>query len=138
MEVKVTRSDQNFQFTATNAEASIDLCATPELSGDAKGFRPMELLLVSLGGCLSIDVLSILEKQKQEVERYDVKVKASRVDRIPAIFKDIIIEVYVWGNVEENKLKRAISLSEEKYCSVHHIMGETANITCKYFLNHEE
>lgn len=137
MEISIKKTEKNYQFYANNGEVDIPICASPSMEEGLIGFRPMQLILVSLGGCMSIDVMNILLKQRQQIDAYEVKVKADRVDEIPAIFKSIIIEIHISGKVKEKKLQEAIQLSEEKYCSVHKILGYTAEITTKYFLNHE-
>ncbi len=137
MEIHIRKTEKNFQFISSNGETEIPLCATPEMEPGNSGFRPMQLVLASLGGCMSIDVMHILLKQRQEVASYEVKVSASRVDDTPAIFEKITISLFVKGKIKEEKLQQAIQLSEEKYCSVHKILGYTADITTEYFLNHE-
>lgn len=136
MEITLKKNDPKFSFTAFNEDSEIKLCATPALEEGNTGFRPMQLMLVSLAGCMSIDVLSILYKQKQLVEDYEVKVSASRTDEIPAIFKEIEIHLHIVGDIPAEKIQRAISLSEEKYCSVHKIMGQSAKITTKFTQSH--
>ena len=137
MEVNIQRTDQNFQFTANNGKVDIPVVANPALSGDAVGFRPMELMLSSLGGCMSIDVLLILQKQKQEVLNYRVEVSGERTDAIPSIFKKIELRFFVEGQIEAAKLQRAIDLSKDKYCPAFAIISKSSSIEYKYYLNHE-
>ena len=135
MEISIKKTKKDFAFIADNDEVKILLCAGPQLEEGNTGFRPMQMILASLGGCMSIDIMMILKKQRQEVHTYEVKVKGDRVDDTPKVFHHIIIEVHVTGKVKEEKLKQAIKLSEEKYCSVHHMLNKAVKIETKYFLN---
>lgn len=137
MEIQITQTTHQFQFEASNGRVSLPLVASPSLSETENGFRPMELLLVSLGSCLSIDVLNILKKQRQEVKGYKVNVSGKRRIEEPAIFEHILIDLFVVGNIDTAKLDSAILLSKEKYCSVYKIVSQTAEIEIKYQLSHE-
>ncbi|MFK5890632.1 MAG: OsmC family protein [Flavobacteriaceae bacterium] len=137
MEIKLTKTEAAFEFTATNNQATLPICASPSLGAEQNGFRPMELMLTGLASCLSIDVLTILYKQKQDVEKYKVKVSATRTDSEPALFENITVSLYVWGKVSALKLDKALTLTKEKYCSVYHILKPTAHINTQYFINDE-
>jgi len=137
MEIELTRNKAQFEFTATNNQAQLPICASPVLGATQNGFRPMELLLVGLASCLSIDVLTILYKQKQDINKYQVKVKATRKEAEPPIFETITVSLYVWGKVSDIKLYKALELTKEKYCSVYHILKPTSQIQTQYFINHE-
>jgi putative redox protein len=83
------------------------------------GFRPMQLLLPALGSCSAIDIVSILKKQRQTIERFKIKIEGEREpDKILSLWKHIKVSFELHGNIEEEKAKRAVSLSIEKYCSV--------------------
>ncbi len=87
-------------------------------SDDAKGPSPMELLLVGLGGCTSYDVVSILQKSRQDVVDCKTELLAERADTVPAVFTKIHIHFVVEGrDLKENQVERAVKLSAEKYCS---------------------
>ncbi|MDC1435665.1 OsmC family protein [Gammaproteobacteria bacterium] len=88
------------------------------IGGLNQGMRPMELMLMSVGACSSVDVISILKKARQDVTDCSVEVDGERVDAVPAVFKKIHLNFKVSGNgLEENKVKRAVELSAERYCS---------------------
>ena len=89
----------------------------------------MEMLLVGVAGCTAIDVVHILGRQRQPITGLTVNVKGERANDYPMVYTDIIIEYVVKGDVDEQKLKRAIDLSEEKYCSASIMLGKTANIS---------
>lgn len=90
----------------------------PEHGGQNQGVRPMELLLLGLGGCSSFDVIHILKKARQEVTDCVAYLDAERADTVPAVFTRIHLHFVVTGrNLKEAQVKRAVELSAEKYCS---------------------
>jgi len=90
----------------------------PEQGGRNMGIRPMEMLLIGLGGCASFDVLTMLKKGRQQVIDCRAEIEAQRVDAVPAIFSEIHITFIVTGTqLKESQVKRAVELSAEKYCS---------------------
>ena len=94
---------------------------------------PMELLLLGLAGCTGYDVVSILQKKKQDLEDLQVKVRAIRDDKYPMVYTDIEVEYLFWGKeLSEKAVIRAIELSETKYCSASVMLGKTAKITSSY------
>jgi putative redox protein len=89
-----------------------------EIGGRNAGIRPMEMLLIGVGACSSVDVVSILKKARQDVTDCEARVEAKRVDAIPAVFESIHMHFIVSGkNLDDGKVKRAVELSAEKYCS---------------------
>ena len=100
------------------AGISIKMDATEKIGGKNKGMRPMEVLAGSLAGCMSIDVLLILQKQRQEVTFYEVNVDANRKDAVPAVFETIYLVFSFNPEVDLEKAAAAVKLSHEKYCSV--------------------
>lgn len=93
------------------------------LGGMDTGMRPMELFLQALAGCSGVDVVMILSKGKQQVERMRIEVEGRRADAVPAVFTHITMTFVVSGDVAQNKLDRAVALSLEKYCSVAKMLG---------------
>lgn len=92
------------------------------------GFRPMEMLLLGVGGCSSIDVISILQKARQDVSDCVVHVEAERADEVPAVFTKLHLRFVVSGRgLREAQVKRAVELSAEKYCSAS-IMFQRAGV----------
>lgn len=99
-------------------------------------FRPMELLLVGLASCSSIDVLQIFNKQKLNVDHYKVVVNANREEgAIPSVFTDITIHFEFEGDIPFAKAKRAIQLTLDKYCSVAAILKPTTQLSASLTLN---
>ena len=102
----------------------------PEGGGHNLGPRPMEMLLLGTGSCSCYDVISILKKSRQNVVRCEVEVSSKRAETEPKVFTDIHIHFKVFGvDLKERQVKRAVSLSAEKYCSASIMLGASANIT---------
>lgn len=98
---------------------TIKMDSSPESGGQNYGVRPMQMLLMGLGGCSAIDVISILKKQRQEVLDYRMKISGDREAGVePSLWQNITIEFHLKGNIDEDKAKRAAELSINKYCSV--------------------
>lgn len=94
---------------------------------------PLENVLISLGGCSSVDVVSILKKTKQNISECFVDISAKRVDSVPKLFSDIHLKYVVSGtNIKEKHVERAVALSADKYCSVALMLNKTVNITHEY------
>lgn len=97
----------------------------PEHGGRNIGIRPMETLLVGMGGCASFDVMSILRKSRQRVSACTAELAAERADAVPAVFTKIHLHFSVRGTqLKEAQVKRAVELSAEKYCSASIMFGE--------------
>jgi putative redox protein len=96
------------------------------------GAKPIELALLALGGCTAFDVISILRKMRQRVTGYDVELQADQRDDPPHVFTRVTIIHKVRGCVDPQALKRAIHLSESKYCSVSAMIGKTARIDSSF------
>ncbi len=104
-----------------------------ELGGHGTGMRPMELLLLGMGGCTSFDTIQMLKKARQDIHDCVVDVTSERSDEIPKIFTKIHVHYTITGkNVKESQVKRAIALSTEKYCSASLMLGKTAEISHDY------
>ncbi|GIV70968.1 OsmC family protein [Caldilinea sp.] len=133
MQAKVTwRGDMEFEGTADSGH-TLTLDAAPEVGGANKGFRPMELMALSLAGCTAMDVISILRKKRQEVAGFEVQVHAERAKEHPHVFTDIQVTYVVRGrNIDPAAVERAIQLSEEKYCPAQAMLRKAAPIALKY------
>jgi putative redox protein len=106
-------------FEATAAEGgSLIIDGSPDIGGEGRGMRPMEVLLASLASCSAMDVVHILRKQRQTLEKLTIEIEGIRKDATPAPYKQIKLVFTAYGSVENDKLQRAVSLAVEKYCSV--------------------
>jgi putative redox protein len=137
MEINLIRKNDKYNFEAENpAGERVQLDAKPEIGGEGKGFRPMEMLLVGLGGCSGIDVVNVLKKQKEPLTDIKINIKASREeDEVPSIFKEITIHFDLYGALNPQKVERALALTFEKYCSVSHILQKSAQIHFNYTIH---
>lgn len=131
MKITLKRLNSAYHMQATNESGNtIEMDGSPAIGGENLGARPMEVVLMSLAGCSSIDVISILKKMKQDVTDYHVEVTAERREEVPSIFASIHLKFIVKGNnLDEEKVNRAAQLSAEKYCSVSKILEPTAALS---------
>ena len=128
----IVKWKENLHFTASAGSGDTLLLAS---GGESQGFSPMELVAVSLAGCTAMDVISILEKKKQEVTAFDVKVTAERVETQPRVFSHMLVEYIVTGhNVDIQAVERSVELSATKYCSVQAMLGKSVAIEHKITL----
>jgi putative redox protein len=96
----------------------------------------MQMVLAALGSCSSIDVIHLLNKQRQPLDDIQIKVTAQRAeDQVPAVFTDIQVHYHVFGDLDESKVEKACRLSMEKYCSVSKMLEKSVNITWSYQIN---
>lgn len=109
---------------------SVIMDGPPENGGRNLGIRPMEMLLIGMGGCASFDVVHILKKGRNAVSDCDAMITAERADAEPKVFTKIHIHFTVKGSgLSEKVVKRAVELSAEKYCSASIMLGKTAEIS---------
>lgn len=137
MEINLIRKSGKFNFEAQNEQGfTTELDANPAIGGTGKGFRPMEMLLVGLGGCSGIDMVNILTKQKEPVDDIKINIQATRrTEEVPSIFEVINIRFDLKGDINEQKIERALQMTFEKYCSVSNILERSAKINFSYSLN---
>jgi putative redox protein len=123
-------------FTGTaDSGFTVPLGSYPEVGGDNDGFRPMELMAISLAGCTAMDVISILSKKRQEVKDFQVKVTAERSDQHPKVFTSAVIEYHLVGvDIAENAVTRAMELSADAYCPAQAMLGKVIPLKLKYFI----
>ncbi|HEY8538472.1 MAG TPA: OsmC family protein [Steroidobacteraceae bacterium] len=109
---------------------SVVMDGAPDAGGRNLGFRPMEMLLLGLGGCSAFDVVMILKRGRERVTDCVVEIAAQRADTEPKVFTKIDMRYIVTGhNLDQKKVERAVQLSADKYCSATAIMSKTAEIT---------
>lgn len=139
MRITLNRLDDAFHFEAKNEDGnSVHMDAAEKIGGRNKGARPTQLVLMALAGCSGIDVISILKKQKVELKDFKIEVDGEQEDLQNAAkaFTNAHVKFFLDGEVDEDKAKRAVSLSIEKYCSVEKILRLSgAKITYEVMLN---
>ncbi|HEY4936862.1 MAG TPA: OsmC family protein [Puia sp.] len=118
--VEISRVNNDFGFEGKDATGhTVKMDSSPESGGHDFGIRPMQMLLMGLGGCSGIDIVSILKKQKQTVEGFRILIDGQReTGKEPTLWKEVSIKFELKGPIDPEKARRACSLSIEKYCSV--------------------
>ncbi|HNE50370.1 MAG TPA: OsmC family protein [Chitinophagales bacterium] len=135
MKIEIERVNDKVHLEAKNEQGTIvHMDGSPEIGGEELGARPMQLILMGLGGCTSMDVLSILKKMREEVKSYKVTVDAERATDHPMVFTKIHVHYILEGDLKKENVEKAIALSMDKYCSVTHMLNKTAVITHSYEL----
>jgi putative redox protein len=129
--VEITRVNNDYGFEGKDATGhTVRMDSSKETGGHDFGIRPMQMLLMGLGGCSGIDIVSILKKQKQTIKGFRILIDGKRqTGKDPTRWKEIRIIFELKGPVDPEKAKRACALSIEKYCSVADtLMGAGCNI----------
>jgi len=120
IQIDLNRVGGDYGFEAKDAMGhSIKMDTSPENGGINFGVRPMQVLLMGLGGCSGIDIVSILKKQRQPVEGFSMKIEGDRfAGKVPSLWEKIHIVFELTGAIDPEKARKACELSVEKYCSV--------------------
>lgn len=138
MKVTLNRIE-NYHLSVVNDTGHEIHLDNKSASSNPKGASPMELLLMGIAGCSSIDIVAILNKQKLNPTSLRMEVDGHRQEgQIPSLFDKIHILVYIEGDIPPEKAQRATQLSFDKYCSVSKTLEATAQITYQVILNEKE
>jgi putative redox protein len=123
----VSKSDSNHWLVMDGSE---------RFGGSRAASGPMEMVLMALGGCTCMDVISILQKMRTELDRFEMFINAERAAEHPKVFTKIHLDYFFFGSdIKEESVKRAVELSQEKYCSVSAMLASSADIIYKYHIN---
>tara|TARA_B100001996_G_scaffold372905_1_gene349794 strand:- start:255 stop:674 length:420 start_codon:yes stop_codon:yes gene_type:complete len=134
MKIKLTHKSGYHSKIENQNGNSIEIDNKSDIS--PKGVSPMELLLMGVAGCSSIDIISILKKQKQNFKSLNIEVEGKREDKeLPSLFHEIHAKVLIMGNVDYKKAYKASELSFTKYCSVSKTLEATAKISFSVYVN---
>ncbi len=138
--MKVTLNRVNnavhFEGIGNSSEVKVNIDGSPEIGGEGLGARPMELVLMALGSCSSLDLISILKKQRQEITNFSVDITGERREILPPVFTSIHMQINISGKLDEQKVEKAAELAIRKYCSVHDMLvAGGVNITYAIKLN---
>lgn len=122
-------------FESTNPSGhTIKIDTSPEHGGGNEGLRPKALMLTSLAGCSGLDVASLIKKMKLEVDEFKIETMANLTEEHPKYYDSVVIEYHFTGaNLKEDKLKKAVDLSVEKYCGVMEMFRKFAKLDIKIF-----
>ncbi len=134
MKITLSRLNDAVHFECRTEEGlRTETDGSPDVGGEGKAPRPMQLLLMSHASCSAIDVVHLLKKMRQPL--IDIRVEADgerNTDEVPAVFKKIHLHYILSGALDENSVEKAIRLSVEKYCSVGAMLSKTAEITWSF------
>ena len=121
-----------FQARADSGH-SLTIDGPAEVGGENQGFRPMELMLLGLAGCMAFDVLMILRKMRQEMISYQVNIEGERAEEAPRVYTTVRMEhVFQGSNLNPHSIQRAIEMAESTYCSASAMFAKTAKIINQY------
>ncbi len=125
MEIKLNKVNDavHFEGTSDTTPVKVHIDGSPEIGGEGLGARPMELVLMALGSCSALDLVSILKKQRQQIDDLHIDVVGERRDTIPSVFTHIHISFLLKGAVDPVKAEKAAELAVKKYCSVHDMLA---------------
>jgi len=138
MKARVKWVESSLFVAQSGSGHSVVLDGPPEAGGQNLGVRPMEMVLLGLGGCTAFDVVDILRKKREQVTGCAVEIEADRAETAPKVFTKIHVRYIVTGrNIKEESVRRAVELSAEKYCSVSIMLGKTAHMTHDYQILNE-
>lgn len=138
MRIELKQLDDAFHFEAISETGNIALMDAGEnIGGSNKGVRPMQMLLMGLGGCSAIDIVMILKKQRQKISDFQITIDGEREEgKEPSLWKTIQIHFKLKGEIDKKKAERAVQLSMDKYCSVSKTLEIAgASITYKVSVN---
>ena len=133
MDAKVTWSKRLSFIGEADSGFSLPLGANPQVGGDNDGFRPMELIAIGIAGCTAMDVISVLQKKRQNVTAFEVQLHSQQTQDYPRVFTQIEIEYLISGDhIDETAVQRAIELSENKYCPAQAMFNQIVPIKLSY------
>lgn len=130
MKVRVKWIENVCFMGESESNHSVILDGPEEMGGRKLGMRPMEMMLIGMGGCTTFDVLTILKKSKQPISDCYAEIEAERAEAVPKVFTKIHIHFVLKGrDLDKDQVERAIKLSAEKYCSASIMLSKSVEIT---------
>ena len=134
IKIELSRLNDGFHMEAENEQGNtIQMDASPDIGGTNQGMRPMQLLLAAMGGCSSIDLINILKKQKQPLKDLKVTVTGEREkDVVPSLYTEVHAHFRLFGDLDKDKVQKAVTLSVDKYCSVAKTLEKAAKVTYSF------
>lgn len=138
VKVSLEKQAADFHFRAFNSKGQfIDIDdATAYEDGKGQGVGPMQLLVMAIGGCSGVDIVSILQKSRQQIDGFQIEVDGYKPDGVsPSLYERISVKYHLEGDLDESKVRRAIDLSLGKYCSVARMLEKSAEIDYAFTIN---
>ena len=128
--MEITRIEEPYVFEFTNSQGhSILMDSSAEMEGKSRGMTPMQVLLGSLMGCMSIDIILVLKKQKCSPNQYKVRAVTRKKEGVPSPYEQIHFEITIDKDIDIKRINRAVDLSLEKYCSVRSCLKDEIEIS---------
>lgn len=138
MKIEVYRAKDATLISKADSNHWVVMDSVKQFGGSEAATKPMEMVLMALGGCTSMDVLSLLKKMRVDVDDYNVEIDGQRGEEHPKPFVKIVIDYYFKGEgLEEkrDKIEKAVNLSQERYCGVSAMLSKTADMTYNIHIN---
>lgn len=133
MRAKIKRIEGLALVGTADSNNMVPMDAELEVGGKYAAVKPMELILMGLGGCTAMDVLSILSKKRVNLDDFFMEIEAERAEEHPRVFTKIALKyIFVGEDIPREAVERAIELSETKYCSVHKMLESTVSLRSSY------
>jgi len=130
---------EGMHFEGESGGQIVHIDSTVEAGGQGLGASPMRLVLIALGGCTAMDVISLLKKMRQDVTHFEITLKSERAPEHPKVYTGFELVYKVSGhNLQRDMVERAVSLSEEKYCSVGGMLKMAAPIAYSVEIEEEK
>ncbi len=123
VQLKRVNGAVHFEGSGASSDVKVHIDGPADIGGQGLGARPMELVLMALASCSSLDLVSILQKQRQEITDFSVDVEGTRREEIPQFFTKIHMIFRLQGTIDRAKAERAAELAVKKYCSVHDMLA---------------
>lgn len=134
VQLELVNNKVHFEGTAPSSKVKVQIDGPPDIGGEELGVRPMEMVLLALASCSSLDLVSILRKQKQVITDFNVETEGDRRAEVPNIFTKIHLTFNLKGEIDRAKADRAGELAVKKYCSVHDMLA-AGGIDITYTIN---
>lgn len=138
IKIELKRLNDAFHFSAENEDGvTVHLDSSPDSGGMNLGMRPMQMMLAAMGGCSAIDIIQILKKQRQVLKDLKITVEGEREKgAVPSLYKTVHAHYQFFGDLDPDKVEKAINLSIDKYCSVSRTLEKAgAKITHSFEIN---
>lgn len=138
IKIELKRLNDAFHFSAENEDGvTVHLDSSPDSGGMNLGMRPMQMMLAAMGGCSAIDIIQILKKQRQVLKDLKITVEGEREKgAVPSLYKTVHAHYQFFGDLDADKVEKAINLSIDKYCSVSQTLEKAgAKITHSFEIN---
>lgn len=125
MKVALQRANDAVHFVGSSntADINVHIDGSPDIGGEGAGVRPMELVLMALGSCSALDLVSILKKQRQQIDDLQIDIEGKRRDEVPNVFTAIHLTFKLRGAIDQARAEKAANLAVKKYCSVHDMLA---------------